>query len=294
MAQNNYQRSMKNIDLKEYRSHSYNPKGSAPQKFGNFSFEIELPASTKNRLKSIMQNDLLYYNHIIDNLTPIMRREPEFLLQINENLEKLWGEIAFTGIVLKNVHTLTETQLPKSLIPFSKTLFGVDKNNNRTFTEKLEIFCSIPALPIQVSNVTKRGMALEILKYFKEQAKLVSKGNKDQEFKTSFSLLEKQDILRKRHIQLLKSEIKGEWDEEKGESTLILPYIGTLKIPNWNITEFKNWDIAVINQSGQYPGPLSPWTITFVGSKTKGYLLKRLDVMNVQATASYFAAKRFD
>ena len=294
MATSNHFKSMKNTHINE-TGRASKPKN----KDKGFSFRtvVDLHTTDQNRFRAMMQEELKYYNQMISMLAAMSRAFPERYLEIDETKERLFGEIAYTGFDVRKIVHKTDVELPEKLKPWEKLLLGKDDKGQRYLDERLTTFLENAVIPCGIHPQVKKNMALEIFRFYKEQARIrlqkvprMQQG--DQVYKHTPQELETVDSIRKRHVQLPKSLVEVEWDEESEVSRVFTPYnTRPIVIENVNLKD-EYWNIMIIHQEpGCIPSSSTPWLLE-TKAVPAGYLIKMLDLNNPYAGSTFHAAKR--
>lgn len=297
MSKSNFLKSMKNVSLND-KNRNFENKFKTRD---HWQVEIEIPASDKIRLQKVMNVELEYYNRVNENILNKIRTSPSFLLNINEKLERLYSQVSYLGYNIRPLYlargkTLENFELPEQLMEFKELLLLSDKNGNRNVSESFLLLLEAVGYNNGLHPQTRKNMSLEILKFYKEQSKIVEGSNKvtdEYAYKSSLLFLENMDRIRKRHIQLPREAVSIAWLESENHSKIKIPYLGTtIKIENINLYE-SGWNILVIHQEpGGYPTSKTPWIAEFRKDKLS-YLIKYIDQKSPYIGSSYYQAKRF-
>jgi hypothetical protein len=255
-------------------------------------YEIQVEPEQKRTLKAYMEQERIYYNHLVEGLSGMTRTSPELINSMSEKREKLFGEIAYHGFKVRGkVERITgwgqfDKEVPESLRQFDDILFGINKETGkRTLSGAFTLLMETAAEVGSIHPEMRRNMAIEMLRYHREQAKvrLQSKGTHwgqpDSEFKAPVFALDTCDINRKRHVQLTKALVEVGYDEEKGSSWVKTPYSTRFWINGIDATSIEGWNMILVHQQpGILPRPTTPWFIEF-RTTLNTYQVKYMDVV---------------
>jgi hypothetical protein len=203
-----------------------------------------------------------------------------------------------------NNYKTEQTAITESLQPFTQLITGRDATGKRILTDSHLIILeaaggggSTAGNTNGVHPEVRRNMALEMLRHYQEQSKIMTQGvpkSQREEFshRAAMSFLESLDEIRKRHVQVPRSIVSVKWDEKEGHTTIRTPY--TLKpivLENFNLSE-PGWNLMILHQQ---PGSMitknSPWLADFK-KDSSGYLLRYVDQTNAYSGSAYHQAKR--
>lgn len=294
MAQSNWQRSMKNVSLSDNDNRGHSNRHSNRK----WQIEINPSAHDKNMFKRFMQEELKYYNALVTAFAARTRVSPENILSIEGNFEKVYGIVAETQFMgIGSVKKSDREAIPNQLEKYRHIVVGTD-TEKRKIPEHMAILFREIGLPAGLPTTVRKNMALEVLEFFKKQAKIhlqgAPKGFDEDVFRTSPETLDVMDDIRKRHLQLPKSCCNVIWDQSNEASKIYTPYSkNPIIIENIDFTSSDNpWNYLIIHQEpGSMPRPSTPWIIDIRSTKNL-YLLKFLDVVNPKAGAAFHSAQR--
>lgn len=232
----------------------------------------------KQRLQNYMKNELDLYNSIVDAFNPTSRTSPETFAAFNEKHIQLFMDLVEYSI---DIRRLRKNNLPENLKQHEEALFG------GSLTERMKILMESAAAPSAIVASTKRNMAKELLKFYSEDSRLRSQKigrSADQEFKFPPKALGIQTTISKRHLQLLRKDVRIVFDEDKEISKVYIPYIqNPILVDGVNISERRSWNIMIVHQNpNTLAVPSTPWVLDFRGTKND-YLVEYLDNNNDRA-----------
>jgi hypothetical protein len=283
MSKSNWQKSMKNVSLYDSRRH----------KKQRFSCEVAISKIDENRLKVFQNNELRYYNLLVEMLQNRARIYPQSLINLTPEQIKLFGGLAFASQSLKELQAGQEPH-PR-LVPLQN--LWTKSNYKNKFTPDLELLYNTVGIKLLLDPNTREFMALELLRFFTEQANAFSSAVNSEKteiaYKVTPQTLHSVDITQKRHNQLPRKSVSWRWDTKNESSYVKTPYtFDELEIPGLNLNEDIEWDLMIIHQlPGKVPLWDTPWIVEFQKSSTK-YLIKYLDLVNPKAGSAFSAAMR--
>jgi len=283
-----YNRNTKgNTYLKTMRNTNISDRDQPERSHWKSSWVVDIHSTDKIKLNKFMNAELTYYNNLVDSFNSRLRCQPETILSLTGEWEKLFGVIAETGFKLYTLRNApVDHPLTPELEPFRDLLLGRTKEKKRYLSETLLVLLDTASLLGTILPSTRKYMALEILRYYKEQAKHSTqeiKGTGLMEgstYKNNFCGLEKFDNTRKRHVQIPKEALKYQYTSEK-ILKIWTPYSSLpIEIPEFGNVDEKPWNLLVIHQQpGEVSTQLSPWIVEFKNAAAS-YLIKLVEVSN--------------
>ncbi len=294
MAKTQFEKTMRNISISEDSRKPQRPVFN----YRTWQFVVELDLSEVPRLKRLMQLELEYYNHLVNNMGSRLRTRPEIFLDSSDTLKKLFALTAFTGFDTYRLSILKDGDLPKEWEPYRNFVFGKDESGKRKYTDNIAVLLQVAAVNCPIHPEVRRRIALEVFTFYQTQARVSLQAipthlRGEQLFKTPPANLETLDIIRKRHLQIPKDLIKVTWDHETETSLFQTPYLRSpIKIPTIDFTQIQSWNYCILHQApGSIPLGKTPWVLD-VRHIQGHYLLKYLDVKSPHAGAAFHIARR--
>ncbi len=257
--------------------HVYKPR-DLPQPVELFNLPIDVVPSDKLRLEHFFKQEAAYYNHLVEGFSTLVRSFPEVIAECNDDWQKVFGHIAETKL---NLRPFVDTPPKESeLSPFLQLY----KHCLYTLTERKIILADLAASPGTLLPVVRRNMAMEMLKFYKEQAaKILTPGSgrsneNGDVYREPPEMLSRVDNDRKRHLQIPKIALKFEWNAIKEATEIRVGYAAhPISVPNVNLLVKSNWNFVVIRQEqGEFALPQTPWVMD-VRKVPVAYLVKFFD-----------------
>ena len=283
MAQSNWQKSMRNVSLRDNKK----------RKRQKYSCEIQLSKIDENRLKVFQINELKYYNTLVALLQNKARVYPSSLTSLTQDQIKFFAALAFSG---DSLLALKKGAKPHPRVAPFKDLWTVDVSKSYIKSD-MEMLFDAAGTKIALDPNAKEAMALELLEFFIEQAHAFSSAvysdRIDMAFKIAPQMLNTVDLNQKRHNQLPKKSLSWVWDSKNECSLVKTPYtVEPLKIQGINLNEELEWDLLLIHQQ---PGVIvqwdTPWLAEFQKSSMR-YQIKYLDMVNPNSGSAFNIAKK--
>jgi hypothetical protein len=247
----------------------------------NRNFEVEFLKETSNLLDSFVKQELLYYNSLVEQLSPIVRTFPDKILGMKDREKVLWRLCA--------EHTINPAQL--ILFPIEKW----DENHRKlvgniiydqTGGLKIDKFhltlCGIAGSSGKIHPMTRLAMANAILEHVTSHAEAFSSVQHDTVkraddadlMKAPIQLLVGQDLTTKRHLQIDRKLVKVTYDKDKDQTLIETPYNRRpLVIKEMDVTDL-SFNMLVIKSS--HPNQEKKWFVDFKDATSK-YLLNLSD-----------------
>lgn len=263
---------------------------------------IDVSTIDKIRFKDFMKQELAYYNSLIEGLGPRTRTFPETILGIHKEWENLFGQLAYEGKSIEPyARSKEDSVLPQSLEPHRKMILGRDSRGKRFLDDRMFNIMQIATVTATIHPTVRRNMALQILKYCKEQASNLIKRNdttvNDQDlYKKPSELLTKQEITTKRHLQLPRSTLYSVIYDPVEERTSIQHCYSEnpLIIQGYDLEHNNHWNFLIIHQITETEVISDdPWIVDIMSTE-QPYLIKYTDVQNTTTGKIFAQAKRRD
>lgn len=280
MAQPNWMKHMKNMELSKTKPDEFKPKRS------RFSFQLEIDFGMKKRFMACANDELNYYNKIVEDFSARLRRDHNSLLNIKDEYLGAMLTFAETPIdvfeLKRNSITTRDMKLPKNYEPYQHILLGLDRSGNPRLTENWFGLYELVSKNANVSPVTRRKMVEALVSWFKDQALKIKDGTgRIQEVLTTL------DSIQKRHLQIFRNDVRIY--EHEGIYYVQTRY-GTFDVPQ-NPDEYPNWKRIIIRQEPNViPTSTTPWIAEFV--QNDWYDVKLLDRHRVHGQAFQIGKSR--
>ena len=240
----------------------------------SWRYEIELSAAQERRILSYIAEELNFYNELNQRMNQLIRQIPDGFSEAAANL-RVFGELIEHNINIKDAIKNT----PNSL--------KVIKDDLIFLSEKAQRVLELATIPTQISIRTKRNLGVEMLRFYGEQASLLTATVGDG-YRQPPTLLENLDSLRKRHIQLHRKATIIEFDSQTNQTSIKIPYLQKPIIVEANVKK-NHWDILILHQwPNTIPTNNTKWCVDLKKNPREDYLLKYLDLQNPNAHSSFF------
>lgn len=253
-------------------------------KFSNFkrstrekSYHIELDSISKRHLNFFIENELSYYNNLINNVTMRLRAFPEEVVSLREGYGRLWSAVAFSG---KSFREFLKKDLPdwpksvSSLLPASAIKNGKVSIDDK----KLMLFDAINVTG-NIHPSMRKHISSELLSAILPQADQLIQGQKNStgQMKDPVHMLVTRAYPERRHVQLTKDLVKLSYDKDKQQTLVTVPYTDKpLVVKDHDLTNEK-WDVMLIRQQPNVSvNNNTPWQIDLMITNHK-YLLDIVD-----------------
>lgn len=212
--------------------------------------KLELSENDKIRTQKAINEEMSYYNKLIDGLNGPQRTMPEVFANLDSELIGLFGELAVSG---KPLSSLSLTKLPENIQRF--------KNIISSMSLKTRVVMEVATKANSIPYNTKKTMAVEILKQFQKQSAFINSklDSQDRVYHRSFETLVKIDSNNKRNVQVVRQDISIK--EESRSLTLNFPFLSSsITVPKptffWNIAVIRNthdgWRLELRKEKSDY------------------------------------------
>ena len=240
----------------------------------SWRYEVDLSAAQERRILLFIAEELTFYNELNQRMNQLIRQIPDGFAEAAINL-RVFGELIEHNIDIKDA--IKDT--PDSL--------KVIKHDLIFLSENAQTVLSLATIPTQISMRTKRNLGVEMLRFYSEQASLLTATVGDG-YRQAPTLLENLDLLRKRHIQLHRKATIIEFNSDTNETSITIPYLQKPLIVKTNVKK-NHWDILILHQwPNTIPTSNTKWCVDLKKNPREDYLLQYLDSQNPNAHSSLF------
>jgi hypothetical protein len=241
------------------------------------SFQIEIDNISKRHLMFFMQNELSYYNNVINNGTMRLRAFPEEIVAMREGFGRLWAAIAFTG---KNIREFLKEDIKKWPQVLKDAVPQIAIQNGRVSIDekKLMLFDAI-SVTGNIHPAMRQHIASELLSTMLPQADQLVQCHKSTtgQMKDPVHMLVPREYPERRHIQLTRDLIKMSYNKEKEQTEITVPYTDKpLIIKDHDLTAEKFNVMLIRQQPNVSVNANTPWQIDLMITSHK-YLMDIVD-----------------
>ncbi len=262
-----------------------------------YSSKFNPSPKDKNMMNSFMAQELRYYNHLVEKLTPRCKAFPETLTNLDTTWIKIFGIIAYNAVSIKKLeYAKPDVELPDCLEKYRNFLVGKDEKGRRIMDETTFSILSIASLPISLHPSVRKNIALSILEFFIDQAKIIQTAKPDRDediYEVCPTILQQLEFSQKRHLQLHRSHLtKIVWENSKNRTAIYHCYSKEpIYVYGKNMEKNTKWNYVIIHQQpGEHVSLNSPWYIDFMQVNSK-YLVDYVDAIKPIMNNAFFIAK---
>lgn len=241
------------------------------------SFHVEVDTVSRRHLMFFIKNELDYYNELINNVTMRLRAFPEEITSLREGYGKLWTAVAYSG---KNFRELLKTKVsswPKAISESVPTF--IIKNDQVILDDRKVMLFDAISVKGDIHPTMRKNIASELLSAILPQADQLIQGQKNLQgqMRDPVHMLVPHYYPERRHIQLTRELVKLNYNKDKQQTEVTIPYTDKpLIVKDHNIVDEK-WDIMLIRQQPNISVTVdSPWQIDLMITSHK-YLLDITD-----------------
>lgn len=191
------------------------------------TFELELSENAKRNLWYFIKQELAYFNHVVENLTPWLRTFPQELLNIKGNEKRLWNAAAEYELDFKKLYATPLDAWPTEIASQRDTLWSLlcdEQKNLKVSPRQLELL-KIVSAPAKLPRLVRNLMASELLRHMQSQAEILDAALKTDTMRSPIQMLQVHTLESKRHLQIPSSVVfKIAYDEKQKINEIYLPY----------------------------------------------------------------------
>lgn len=241
------------------------------------SQNIELDSISKKHLKFFMEQELNYYNLLINNATIRLRAFPEEFVGMKDGWERLWASLAYHGRSIRELAKIDISKWPRDL-RVSVPNVAIKGGKLNLEDRKMMLF-DIVGIRGNIHPMMRRNLAVEVLRNMIAQAENLVSSQKSAtgQMRVPVHILQPMSYPERRHIQLSKDTVEMHYDHETRQTIIKVPYTDKpLIAKDVNLTDEK-YDIMVIRQQPNVEtNESTPWQVTLLHSSHR-YLLDMTD-----------------
>jgi len=255
----------------------YRSESTVQQRAFERTYNIDLSEPDKKHLKSLMVQELNYYNTLITELNSKLRVLYTEIINLKDAYERIWINVAQTGIDLRQLAQKPVSEWPETFKPYAEQ---IAKNNRLVISDRMMMLMDIAATKANIHPQIRRLIATEIFKNIQPQARQIEElhSNSLGQMKNPIQMLQTKDFEFKRHLQLTKELTKIKYDKDLDSSFITIPYIDTeIKIEGHNLVKSQFSHITIRQRPGAPPTADTPWQIT-VREGSNQYMLNQVDM----------------
>lgn len=240
------------------------------------TFDLTISDATKRNLNGYMQEELKYYNTLVNGFNSKIRvLEAEFEL-LKDNYEKLWLDVAQTGIDIRSFANKPIAEWPDMFKPYANIIVS---GIRFIVSDRMMILFDLAATKAIFHQSIRRAMAYEVLHYVRPQAKQIaeSDANVTGQMKSPIQMLQPYLLLYKRHVQLINNIVETTYNEESGSTVIKIPYSKEpVIVEGHDLTKIPHNHFIIRQKVGDTPKIDTPWQIT-IRKGIEKYLLNVTD-----------------
>lgn len=296
MAQNAFEKTMKNVDLGDKKKDTRRAREKIVT-------QVEVEPTDKSVIWNVMKEELNYFNALVGHFGGRIKAFPEHILSIEDRWFQIYQLVAEIGYDLTRLYSIKkpDAPLPEQLEPFRDILLNVNKWGRVTPNERMVLLLAPAGTPANILPSVRRTMATEILRFYQEQARVAmapvgkpQEGEEENIYRAAPETLLPVTLEQKKHIQLTRESVKVNWDEANDCSWMKIPYAAkAIKVPRVNLVEEDFWNHVLLHQEPRSGGtlPNSPWVVELQHLNHSKYLIKYLDSKRTSAGRVFSQAK---
>ena len=229
----------------------------------DMTVKLNISSTDKMLLSRYAAEELNLYNSLITNFQSAFCRNPDVILQISDVQIGLFGLLCQYNISVRE----------------AKQTNKIDQQILNDVSESAEILFEVAKYRSAVIPETRKNMAIEILRFFRNQAdtkKQQVANSVYQEYKNSFRTVGTFSSNQKYHLQLNRKSCTITYDAELSKSTVWIPHFKKpiISIDDVDLSS-SLWNLVIIRPLGQ------DWYADFK-SVGYNYLIKYMDKKSIK------------
>ena len=235
-------------------------------------FELKLTKTAETNLRYFIEQELFYYNSVVEQLTSRVKAFPQDILSLKDRDSKVLETIGQHRIS-PEVLSKSAENCPEELKIYSSSIYDAD--GKCKFTKNQLGIMEIGTIEGNIHGLTRKGILSEAFSYVNGQANIILSGQKTESLKAPLQMLQTHTLDTKRHVQLNRSCIKLDYSEKFKGTMINTPYSKhAFFIEGYDITN-SPFNIMVIRAPLKNAGP-QKWFAELKDVSSK-YLLNLTD-----------------
>lgn len=213
------------------------------------NISVNIPDRDARRLERFIIQEGVYFNSIINSISPTIRTGKNLFSEIKNKYFDLYKKIAETGIKI-SPYVYSKSTLPKEFKKFEKIIYG-DSNGNNKLTIRMALLLDSVAAPATLLSGVRINIAVEILNHTLEQIKKLDTvqddSNSEIVYKKAAEMLEQVDPSYRNTIQLTKKCFNMKYDSENNCTLIYTQYThDPIIVPKINLIKNSDWTLLII------------------------------------------------
>lgn len=200
------------------------------------SFEIEMKEESMQNLLYFIKQELAFYNHLVEQLTPRLRSSPGDFTSFKDKERRLWEGCAEHAADIRKMIDHPVDQWPEKLRNLG-TYLRTPEGETRISPGHAQMI-SVACFPARIHPLTRRMLAADVMRYMSDQAENISIGNRSDSLKAPLQMLNTQTIDTKRHLQIPAALASMRYDEDQNITFVRIPYTKQeIEVHGYDLTE---------------------------------------------------------
>lgn len=199
-------------------------------------FTISPDAKLQKNFKYFMQQELAYYNNLVENFNSRIKAFPQDVLSIRDRDIKLLetcGQLAFDPAKLL---TSKNETWPEALKSYNPVVYGTD--GKPRLTNKQIAIMQIGIVPAHIHHQVRKNMISEIFSTVSNQASIFLASRNTEQLRAPVYLLQQHTWETKRHLQIPKTLVEMSYDSNDNQTLIKTPYNkDPIYISGYDLTE---------------------------------------------------------
>lgn len=199
-------------------------------------FSINPDIKMQKNLRYFMEQELSYYNTLVENFNMRIRAFPQDVTSIRDRDIKLLetcGQFAYNP---ENLINSKNEDWPEALKSYGHVVF--DNDGHPRINNKQLAIMQIGCVPARIHHQVRRNMLSEAFALASSQASIFLSAQKTEHLRAPVHLMQNQTIETKHHLQIPKSLIEMTYNQDTNWTEIKTPYNKTaITVLGYDLTE---------------------------------------------------------
>lgn len=199
-------------------------------------FEVYPDYNLQKNLKFFMQQELFYFNTLVDAFNSRIKAFPQDVMSIKDRDVKLLetcGQFAFNPNKLLSTKADSWPEALKSYVPVV-----YDTDGKQRLTSRQVAIMEIGTTPATIHHQVRRNIISELFSTVKGQAAIFLAAQKTEQLRAPVQMLQRQEWNTKHHLQIPRTIIEMSYNSDTNATDIKTPYNKeSIKVSGYDLTE---------------------------------------------------------
>lgn len=239
-----------------------------------YKYDVDIDLNEVNRLFNFMDNELSFYNRLVETFGPQFSRDYKLFLDVNVQTIELFGIMCEHNIKIYNKK-------------IDSPLLNIHIDLINSMSSKLKFLLSEAVSASNILPSIRKYMGMTILKFYVDQSETRSRNeitkNFEIEYKTAYNNLPKLNNINKKHLQIDRKSCIIEYNKIENVTSIKIPYSKYPILIEENNLKNKKWNLLILKKDYKVSLNKGGWMVELYNAPPETYMYKKVD----RPTGSY-------